>query len=579
MLSFCGFATPLLDSIGCVNLTSKQLASSILLNPSLFKKGVQGKKSDFYRVISIPLLLLVLRIMGLTPVERAAHYATRSSRFARVGPKHLAYFKSVLDQPCSATQRKGKLLTETEAMAPYNIDWMGQIQGCTPAVLLPTCTKQVSEILRYCQEEKLAVVPQSGNTGLVYGAEPVFDEVVLSTQLMNAAPVVSKNTMSVEAESGVILQQCQEVCAKEGLLFPLTMGSKGSAMIGGNVSTNAGGIHFARYGSMHANVLGLEVVTARGDVLNMMSTLRKDNAGYDLKHLFIGSEGTLGVVTRAAIKLYPQPRSKQLALFRITDFASVLALYHLAQDHLAECLSAFEVMDGESLMTSPANQVPYERTNKTEAFRAGTDFTAAYFCVLVETNGSNEAHDFDKLSEFVESAQARLGDKLNGGGAYEPILSQSSTQAEQLWELREGVPVHLASSGLIYKYDVSFPIDKFYGIVEHTREILYKQHKMNPEEVIVVGYGHFGDGNVHLNVIDFTRSHVEQLDAALYPAVYEFCAAHNGSISAEHGVGMQKRDYLHLSRTPETIQLMKDVKNMMDPNGILNPYKVLPLDK
>lgn len=517
--------------------------------------------------------------MGLTPVERAAHYATRNARFAKVGPKHLTYFKSVLDQPCSVTQRKGKMLTETEAMAPYNIDWMGQVQGCTPAVLLPTCTKHVSAILRYCQDEKLAVVPQSGNTGLVYGAEPVFDELVLSTRLMNAVPVVSKNTMSVEAEAGVILQQCQEACAKEGMLFPLTMGSKGSAMIGGNVSTNAGGIHFARYGSMHANVLGLEVVTAKGDVLNMMSTLRKDNAGYDLKQLFIGSEGTLGVVTRTAIKLYPLPRSKQLAMFRITDFASVLELYHLAQEHLAECLSAFEVMDGESLTTSPANQVPYERTYKNDVFREGKDFTAAYFCVLVETNGSSETHDFDKLSTFVESAQQHLGDKLSGGGKYEPILSQSSAQTGQLWELREGVPVHLASSGLIYKFDVSFPIDKFYRIVEYTREILYKKHKMNPEEVIAVGYGHFGDGNVHLNVIDFTRSHVEELDAALYPAVYEFCAAHGGSISAEHGVGMQKRDYLHLSRTSEAIQLMQDVKRMMDPNGILNPYKVLPLTK
>ncbi|KPI87896.1 actin interacting protein-like protein [Leptomonas seymouri] len=517
--------------------------------------------------------------MGLTPTERAAHYATRSARFAKVSPKHLEYFKSVLDLPCSATQRKGKMLTEAQATAPYNIDWMGQVQGCTPAVLLPTCTKQVSEILRYCQNERLAIVPQSGNTGLVYGSEPVFDELVLSTQLMNAAPIVSRSTMSVEAESGVILQQCQEACEKEGMLLPLTMGSKGSAMIGGNVSTNAGGIHFARYGSMHTNVLGLEVVTAKGDVLNTMSTLRKDNAGYDLKHLFIGSEGTLGVVTRAAIKLFPLPRSKQTAIFRIADFESVVALYHLAQEHLAECLSAFEVMDGESLAISPAAQVPYERISKNDVFREGKDFTAAYFCVLVETNGSSEEHDFEKLSVFVESAQTRLGEKLDGGGKYEPILSQSAAQTAQLWELREGVPVHLASRGLIYKYDVSFPIDKFYLIVEYTRELLYRQHRMNPEEVIVVGYGHFGDGNVHLNVVDLTRSHTEELDAALYPAVYEFCAAHGGSISAEHGVGLQKRDHLHLSRTPETIQLMKALKGMIDPNGILNPYKVLPLDE
>ncbi|CAG9574262.1 actin interacting protein-like protein [Leishmania major strain Friedlin] len=517
--------------------------------------------------------------MGLTPVERAAYYAARSPRFAKVTLKHLSYLHSVLERPCSTSKRKGKMLTDTEAIAPFNVDWMRQVQGAAPAVLMPTCATHVSEILKYCQAEKLAVVPQSGNTSMVYGAEPVHDELVLSTHLMNATPVVSKDTMSVEAESGVILQQCQEACAKKGLLFPLMMGSKGSSMIGGNVSTNAGGIHFARYGSMHSNVLGVEVVTAKGDILNMMSTLRKDNAGYDLKHLFIGSEGTLGVVTRAAIKLYPQPTSKQLAMFRLRDFPSVLGLFRLANSHLAECLSAFEVMDGESMTTSPAKEVPYERTYKNDVFRGGKDFTSAYFCVLVETHGSNEKHDFDKLSEFVEAAQALLGDKLSGGGQHEPILSQSAAQTEQLWALREGIPVHLASSGLIYKYDVSFPIDQFYGVVEHTREILYKHHKMDPDEVIVVGYGHFGDGNVHLNVVDLTRSHGEQLDAALYPAVYEYCAAHAGSISAEHGVGMQKREYLHLSRTSEAIRLMTDVKAMMDPNGILNPYKVLPLEQ
>ncbi|KAG5478477.1 hypothetical protein LSCM4_04710 [Leishmania orientalis] len=515
--------------------------------------------------------------MGLTAGERAAHYAARSPRFATVTPKHLAYFQSVLSKPCSTSQRKGKMLTDAEAIRPFNADWMRQVQGVAPAVLMPTCATHISEILKYCQVEKLAVVPQSGNTGLVYGSQPVHDELVLSTHLMNATPVVSKNTMSVEAEAGVILHQCQEACAKEGLLFPLTMGSKGSSMIGGNVSTNAGGIHFARYGSMHSNVLGVEVVTARGDVLNMMSTLRKDNAGYDLKHLFIGSEGTLGVVTRAAMKLYPQPASKQLAMFRLADFESVLQLYHLANLYLAECVSAFEVMDGESLTTSPAKEVPYERTYKNDVFRGGKDFSAAYFCVLVETNGSNVEHDFDKLSGFVEAAQAKLGEKLNGGGQFEPILSQSAAQSEQLWALREGIPVHLASSGLIYKYDVAFPIHQFYGIVEHTREVLYRHQQMCPDEVIVVGYGHFGDGNVHLNVVDLTRSYGEKLDAALYPAVYEYCAAHGGSISAEHGVGLQKRDYLHLSRSQETIQLMRDVKTMMDPNGILNPYKVLPL--
>lgn len=514
--------------------------------------------------------------MPLTPHERAAHYATRSPKFAKVTSEHLSYLQSVLAKPCPSTIRKGKMLTDKASMEPYNRDWMRQVEGVTPAVLLPACTTHVSEILKYCQAQKLAVVPQCGNTGLVYGAQPVHDELVLSMQNMNAEPKVSWETMSVEAEAGVVLQHCQDRCAEKGLLFPLSMGSRGSSMIGGNVSTNAGGIHFARYGSMHANTLGLEVVTAQGNVLNMMSTLRKDNAGFDLKHLFIGSEGTLGVVTRAAIKLYPQPKSKQLALFRVATFNDVVQLYKIAQEHLAECLSAFEVMDEESMSASPDSLVPYKKVDKTHVFQERRDFTSASFCVLVETNGSNEAHDFEKLSGFVEAAQAKLGAELSEPGS-EPILSQSAAQSSQLWDLREGVPVHLAQSGVIYKYDVSFPIDKFYGIVEFTRELLYKKHHFDPQEVIVVGYGHFGDGNVHLNVVDRTRRHVEALDAALYPAVYEYCASHNGSISAEHGVGMQKREYLPLSRTDATIKLMCDLKHMMDPNGILNPYKVLPI--
>lgn len=514
--------------------------------------------------------------MSLTARERAAHYAARSPAFTKLTGDHLSYLASVLAKPCGVTHRQGKIITNKAAIEPFNRDWMRQVEGDCPAVLLPTCTQQVAEIMKYCQQQRLALVPQGGNTGLVYGAGPVHDELVMSLQAMDAEPVVSPGTMSVECEAGVILQRCQESCAASGLLFPLSMGSRGSSMIGGNVSTNAGGIHFARYGSMHANTLGLEVVTARGEVLDLMSTLRKNNAGYDLKHIFIGSEGTLGVVTRAAVKVYPAPRSRQLALFRVGSFAEVVALFQLAQAHLAECLSAFEVMDEESMATSPAGLVPFPKLDKSATFAAGKDFTAAAFCALVEVNGSHEDHDFEKLSGFVEAAQAAMPASLTAAGS-EPILSQSESQAAALWELREGVPVHLAQAGLIYKYDVSFPIDEFYGIVEHTREMLYRKHGLDPRGVIVVGYGHFGDGNVHLNVVDLTRTHAAELDAALYPAVYEYCAAHGGSISAEHGVGMQKREYLHLSRPPSAVQLMRDLKKMMDPNGILNPYKVLPL--
>ncbi|ESL08369.1 actin interacting protein-like protein [Trypanosoma rangeli SC58] len=395
--------------------------------------------------------------------QRAAHYATRNPLFAKVNEKHLEYFNSVLGKLCMVKQTPGRILTDPDRIAAFNRDWMNQVEGECPAVLLPTSTQQVAAIIRYCQAEKIGIVPQGGNTGLVYGSTALHDEVILSLKEMNAEPVVSPETMSAEAEAGVTLEHLQEAAKARDLLVPITMGSKGSAEIGGVVSTNAGGIHFARYGSMHANVLGLEVVTAQGEVLDMMSTLRKDNAGYDLKHLFIGSEGTLGVVTRASLKLYPFPRSTQLALFRLSTFKSVLELYRLAQEHLAECLSAFEVLDGESLIPTPQRELPFTQTSKNDVFRAGQDFSSAYFCVLVETNGSDAGHDLDKLSHFVEAAESSrfCASKGGQGGAFEPILSQSLAQTAQLWKVREEAPVRLASAGITYKFDVSFPLDNF----------------------------------------------------------------------------------------------------------------------
>ncbi|RNC54857.1 actin interacting protein-like protein [Trypanosoma cruzi] len=509
--------------------------------------------------------------------QRAAHYANRNPLFAKLNKTHLEYFNCVLREQCPKNKKPGRMLTDPNKIVSFNRDWMNQVEGECPVVLLPTSTQQVAAILRYCQSEKIGIVPQCGNTGLVYGSSALHDEVILSLREMNGDPVVSPQTMSTEAEAGVILQQLQEAAKTHDLLVPITMGSKGSAQIGGAVSTNAGGIHFARYGSMHANVLGLEVVTAQGEVLDMMSTLRKDNAGYDMKHLFIGSEGTLGVVTRVSLKLYPFPRSTQLALFRLTTFESVLELYRLAQEYLAECLSAFEVVDGESLSVTPQEELPFTRTSKSDTFRAGQDFTSAYFCVMVETNGSNAEHDMEKLSRFVEAAECnpRCVSKGDLGESFEPVLSQSLAQTAQLWNLREDTPVRLASAGTIYIFDVSFPLDKFYDIVLHFRKMIYKNGGFDPDEVLVVGYGHFGDGNIHLNVVDRTRKHSDALDAVLFPAVYEFCAAHSGSISAEHGVGVQKKAYLGFSRKPEVIALMRTLKRTMDPNGILNPYKVI----
>lgn len=476
----------------------------------------------------------------------------RNSALTVLTAKHVERLTQLLNQPNSRT------VVNPDALQRFNTDWMRQAHGSATLALCPSTTQEVANVMQYCNEHHIAVCPQGGNTGLVYGSNPIHDEVVLSLERINKPPVIHKSTMSATCDAGVILQVFQEHAKEQGMLAPLDMGSKGSCFIGGNLATNAGGIHFARYGSIRSNCLGLEVVTPQGEILDMMSCLRKDNAGYDMKQLFIGSEGTLGIITKAEIKLYPFPRSQQLAMLQVQSFEDVLKLYATASRTLSECLSAFEVIDAEALTCDTFEGYPFQH-------KPGT------FTVLVETHGADSNHDFEKLSNFVQACEE---DHIR---VIEQVLSQSESQTQKLWKIREDVPVKLAQSGTIYKFDVSFPLHQFYDIVEYVRKAARDERRLPEDEVLIVGYGHFGDGNVHLNVVDKTRGkHAHVLESIMYPGVYQQTAqVLHGSVSAEHGIGMQKKDFLHLSRKPAVVQQMKKLKAMMDPNGILNPYKVL----
>lgn len=478
----------------------------------------------------------------------------RDHSFSTLTTEHCDQLRALLKAP-----RSHSIANDSAALEPFNKDWLNQVQGNASLVLLPTTTQEVSDVLRYCSSHRLAVVPQSGNTGLVYGSTPVHDEIVLSLSRMNQAPEVHPETQSITAEAGVILQTMQEAALEKDYLVPLDMASKGSCCIGGNLSTNAGGIHFARYGSMKANTLGLEAVLSDGRVLNLMSSLRKDNAGYDLKQLFIGSEGTLGVITKAELKLFPRPLSTQVLLLRVGSFEDLLRVHKLASLSLAECLSAFEVMDAQSLRLGANSGFPFPQTAESDN---------SSFCALIETHGANAAHDFEKLGLLLE--------RINEANIpiLDEALAQSAEQARKLWSVREELPVMLAKAGTIYKFDVSFPLHQFYDAVV----VLRKQAAdagIPLDEVAIVGYGHFGDGNLHLNVIDKSRKHGKALERLMYPGVYEFSAKQRqGSISAEHGIGMQKKEYLSLSRSSESMEVMRVLKATMDPAGILNPYKV-----
>ncbi|TYZ64352.1 hypothetical protein PybrP1_000264 [[Pythium] brassicae (nom. inval.)] len=470
----------------------------------------------------------------------------RDPRFAAWTEEDVAHFRRVLPRP-------GAVLTDADDTAPHRVDWLGKYRAQAPRtlVLKPRSTEEVSAVLRHCNARRLAVVPQGGNTGLVGGSVPVFDEIVLSTAAMNSVLDFDAVSGILVCEAGCVLETLDTYVAKEGYMMPLDLGAKGTCQIGGNVSANAGGLRLLRYGSLHGTVLGIEAVLADGTVVDCLSTMRKDNTGYDLKQLFIGSEGTLGVVTKVSILTPPRSSSVNVALLGCEDFAAVQRTFVEAKKHLGEVLSAVEFMDRQSLDMVLAQQ---------EWHKDPLESRCPYY-ILVETSGSNGAHDMEKLEAF-------LADAMGSGAVVDGTVAQDAAQARKLFSIREDITLALSSRGYVYKYDLSLPMSQYYRIVEETRA------KVAPLGAEVVCFGHLGDCNLHLNVSTLTYD--EKVFNAIEPFVFEFTSKHRGSISAEHGIGTHKPAFLHLSKSASAIALMQQMKAMMDPSGILNPYKVLP---
>ncbi|KYQ89289.1 putative actin interacting protein [Tieghemostelium lacteum] len=466
-------------------------------------------------------------------------------KYNKLNDKDIEEFKSILNN------EETLLIRDKDDLVSFNSDWMKKYKGNSQLLLKPRNTEQVSSILRYCNERKLALVPQGGNTGLVGGSVPYDDEIILSMSLMNKINDFDPVTGVVTCEAGVILQQLEDYLEPLGYTVPFDLGAKGSCQLGGNISTNAGGIRLLRYGSLHGNVLGLEAVLANGTVLNLNSTLRKDNTGYDLKQLFIGSEGTLGVITKVSLITPPKPTSVNVALLACDSFSSVKKLLIQAKTKLGDILSAFEFMDRgciDLVLRHQPLQEPFSEKPK--------------FYILLETSGFNETHDQEKLNEFLEYI-------MEQGLTVDGTVATDSKNQSTIWKFRETITESLGKEGAVYKYDLSLPIDQFYELVEVMR--LRLGSKAN-----VVGFGHVGDANLHLNISTPNQKYSKEMINLIEPFVYEYTSKHNGSISAEHGIGLMKKDHLHYSKTSSSIQLMKLLKNSMDPNHILNPNKVLP---
>ncbi|WFD35740.1 (R)-2-hydroxyglutarate--pyruvate transhydrogenase [Malassezia cuniculi] len=511
-------------------------------------------------------MLLIRR--AFLPARLAVRtYATvpRDPRFAQVTPALLNQFAGVLSSPKSSilSSLTGGPWTTVEAddLATFNEDWMGKYKGKSTCVVRPKSTEELAQIMRICYDNDVAIVPQGGNTGLVGGGVPVHDEVVISLASMNRVRSFDATSGTLVCDAGCILENLDAHVGQHGYMMPLDLGAKGTCHIGGNVATNAGGLRFLRYGSLHGSVLGLEVVLPNGEILHNLGTLRKDNTGFDLKQLFIGSEGTIGIITGVSIATPRRPLATNVAVFGVPSFEAVQTTFQRTKKHCAEILSAYEFIDGETyglVQTNPSRGVRDVFAERHPMY------------VLIETSGSCKAHDDEKLQGLLEEL-------LEEGIVNDGVLAQDESQVHTLWALRESAPESYARQGKVYKYDISMPIERMYELVEHMREHYDKAGLLDkpgrPGLVKAVGgYGHVGDGNLHINIV--AERYDPSIEEATVPHIYEWIRDVRGSVSAEHGLGLAKANAIGYSKEPLMVEYMQRIKSLFDPKGLLNPYKV-----
>jgi len=443
------------------------------------------------------------------------------------------------------------VLAGAQIDARYNVDFSHE-NACTPhAVLRPASTEEVAAILRECNRARQRVVIQGGLTGLAGGATPQANEIAISLERLTGIEEVDRAAQTMTVRAGTPLQAVQHAAADAGYLFPLDLGARGSCTIGGNIATNAGGNQVIRFGMMRNLVLGLEAVLADGTVVSSLNKMLKNNAGYDLKQLFIGSEGTLGVVTRAVLRLWPKLPSKVTALCALRGLDEAVQLLHALQARLGGSLSAFEAMWAGYfdyvLEHMPALRSPFSERHALYA--------------LVEIEGTEHAADTARL-------EAALAESLDSGVVADAVLAQSAREAKNLWAIRDGIGDVTPTLQPMLAFDVSLPIDSMAAFLA-TVEAAFARF---PDPVTNLVFGHIGDSNLHLAVTTHHARDLERLCDAVYGAV----GAHGGSISAEHGVGTLRLEYLHHSRSAAEIDLMRRLKTALDPHGILNAHRVLP---
>ena len=461
---------------------------------------------------------------------------------------------------CRAIAGEGHVLTQADDMAPYLTDWRGRFTGQALAVLRPNGTAQVAQLVQACFDARVPLVPQGGKTGLVLGGVPDASgqAVVLSLARLNQVREVDPVNRTITVDAGCILQAIQQAAEVHGCLFPLSLAAEGTCTIGGNLSTNAGGTAVLRYGNARELCLGLEVVTPQGEVWNGLRGLRKDNTGYDLRDLFIGAEGTLGVITGAVLKLFPQPKAAITALVAVGSPRNALDLLTLMQDQCGACLTGFELMSDFALRLVathfPALPQPFAVRH-------------AQYVLLEVSSSEAEAHAVDLLERAIAAA-------LERDIADDAVVATSVGQSRALWQVREHISMAQAAAGKNIKHDVSLPISRIADFIDATDGALLAAFP----GCQLVCFGHLGDGNLHYNVAppegtahDAFLEHQEAINRIVHDSVDAFA----GSISAEHGIGALKRGELVRYKSKVELNLMRAIKSALDPLGIMNPGKIL----
>ena len=447
-------------------------------------------------------------------------------------------------------------------------DWHGQYRGQSLAVVMPETTEQVSQVMALADAHDIVVVPQGGNTGFMGGATPddAGNSILLSLRRMNRIREIDATNMSMTVEAGCVLQTLHDTTEKQGLYFPLNLAAKGSCTIGGNLGTNAGGLNVVRYGTTRELTLGVEVVLMGGRVLNLLGGLRKDNTGYDLRHLFVGSEGTLGVITAATMKLFPQPVARATSFAEVRDVSAAVELLHRLQAASGGGVEAFELIPADIL------HVVFHHFPEIPQPLA----TRGAMNVLMEIGSSNPASgiaDDSGETPLQTIMQETLATAFEDGLVIDATIAASEAQRRALWDVRENAPESHKRSRGVARSDISLAQSSLAPFYE---DMVAAVKTVDPT-IRICGYGHLGDGNLHFNLVADERSNSEfdSKKDQLYELIYEHVAKYNGSISAEHGIGQTKRAQLAKVKAPEVLDVMRAIKASIDPKNLMNPGKVI----